>query len=61
MRLERTHRGTSVIAITTADGVVVAANDLVYADRDGQAVPVYEHVQKVVTSGGIIVGMSRCY
>lgn len=40
-------RGTSLICLATEDGVFLAADDLVYAERDGQAIPLQRDFRKV--------------
>jgi hypothetical protein len=40
-------KGTSLICLAVEDGIFLAADDLVYSERDGQAVPLERDFGKV--------------
>jgi hypothetical protein len=49
--------GTTLIVIATEDGILMAADDLVYVERGGEAIPALDQVQKVVAMGeNILIG-----
>jgi 20S proteasome alpha/beta subunit len=49
--------GTTLIAATTADGIVMAADDLMYAEQSGQAIPLKNGFHKVfVADKNILIG-----
>jgi hypothetical protein len=52
----RTNRGTTLIVIAIGDGVVMAADDLVYTLKDGVAVPAERNVRKVFATGNVLIG-----
>ena len=50
-------RGTSLITAVTDHGIVMAADDLVYSEKDGQAIPGPQRLQKVfVFAQNILIG-----
>jgi len=48
--------GTSLICLATEDGVFLAADDLVYAERNGQAVPLQRDFRKVGAINTTLIG-----
>jgi hypothetical protein len=50
------HRGTSVTCLATEDGVFLAADDLVYAEREGQAIPLQRDFRKVGAINITLIG-----
>jgi hypothetical protein len=50
-------RGTTLIAVATDDGIVMAADDLVYVEKGGEVIPSFHGVQKVfVAAENILIG-----
>jgi hypothetical protein len=51
------NRGTTLIAVATIDGLILAADDLMYAEQGEQAIPLEDGVQKVfVINNNILIG-----
>src|SRR5271157_1609240 len=49
--------GTTLMAVMTVDGIVMAADDLVYAEKGGTVIPSENGVQKVFVLGNnILIG-----
>jgi hypothetical protein len=48
--------GTSLICLATEDGVFLAADDLVYAEREGQAIPLQRDFRKVGAINTTLIG-----
>lgn len=53
-----TRRGTTLIVQGISEGVVMVADDLIYARRDGVAVPV-ETARKVFAFGSVLIGSAE--
>ena len=51
-----TRKGTTLITRPTEDGIVMAADDLAYAEQGGQAIPCRNRVQKVFAVDNILIG-----
>jgi hypothetical protein len=51
-----TGSGTSLICVAIDDGVFLAADDLVYVERDGQALPLSTNFRKVCGTERILIG-----
>jgi hypothetical protein len=51
------YRGTTLITVATEDGIVMAADDLVYAKQGGQTVPALKGIQKVfIVDSNVLIG-----
>jgi hypothetical protein len=51
-----TRRGTTLICLATEDGVFLAADDLMYVEREGQAVPHQRDFRKVGATDNVLIG-----
>jgi hypothetical protein len=51
-----TERGTALIVLAVNEGVVMVADDLVYALKGGVAVPAERNVRKIFAAGNILIG-----
>jgi len=49
-------RGTSLICLATEEGVFLAADDLVYAEHEGQAIPLQRDFRKVGAINTTLIG-----
>ena len=55
--IDKPRFGTTLIAARTADGILMAADDLMYAQQGGNSVPIAECVQKVfISKQNILIG-----
>jgi hypothetical protein len=50
------HQGTTLILFAVGEGVVMAADDLIYALLDGKPIPAERNVRKVFAMGNILIG-----
>jgi hypothetical protein len=48
--------GTSLICLATEDGILLAADDLVYAEHEGQALPLQRDFRKVGAINSTLIG-----
>jgi hypothetical protein len=48
--------GTTLITIAINDGIIMAADDLIHAEENGQAIPVQDGVRKVFVMDNILIG-----
>lgn len=48
--------GTSLVCLATEDGLFLAADDLVYTEHDGQAMPLEQDYRKVGAINNILIG-----
>ncbi len=51
-------KGTTLIVLATDDGLLIAADDIMYREQEGQAIPVKQNVRKVWAMGNIMIGSS---
>jgi hypothetical protein len=50
-------KGTSLITLATAEGIVVAADDLMYVEKEGKAIPIELRMRKVFTvESNLLIG-----
>ncbi len=49
-------RGTTLYTISTPDGILMAADDLMYSEQDGKTVPLANGVSKVFVMDNVLIG-----